>query len=231
MKKISKLCILSSVAISLSSFAFTLRTQEDKLSYTLGNELGTSFHRHGEKLNPTLVSQGLQDGLAGRKAKLSRAQKQQVMLAYQKQMLAKIHAKMKKQAKSNKQLGQQFLANNAKKPGVHTTQSGLEYKIIKTGHGTKPTATDTVSVDYKGALINGTVFDSSYKRGKPAQFPVNQVIKGWTEALEMMPTGSTWMLYIPSNLAYGSQGMPMANIGPDSALVFKVHLISTKHST
>lgn len=230
MKKFAVLSIFLLI-FSQSVLAITLRTQTEKLSYAIGNEMGISFRQHQTKLNPALVMQGLQDGLAGRRPKLSRAQKQQVMLVYQHQMMAKIHKKVTKQAKVDAVKSKTFLAANAKKPGIKTTSSGLQYKVLAQGNGPKPKASDVVKVDYTGMLINGSVFDSSKKHGgKPVTFPVNQVIKGWTEALQMMPVGSTWMLYIPANLAYGSQGMPMAGIGPDAALIFKVHLVGIQHS-
>lgn len=228
MKQALKLIVVSSLVFSVTGFAAPLRTEQDKLSYTIGNELGTSFRQHGESLTPAIVMQGLQDGLSGRKSQLTTEQKQAVMLAYQKKMIAKSENKMADQSKTNQEQGEKFLAENAKKPGVQVTQDGLQYKIIDAGSGAQPSATDTVKVDYEGTLINGTVFDSSYQRGTPAEFPVNQVIPGWTEALQMMKTGATWMLYIPAKLAYGAQGMPMASIGPNSVLVFKVHLISIK---
>ena len=132
-------------------------------------------------------------------------------------------------AQQNKSAGEAFLAENAKKPGVKTTADGLQYKIIHEGSGTPPTATDTVTVNYEGTLIDGTVFDSSYKRGQPATFPVNGVIKGWTEALQLMKPGATWMLYIPAKLAYGKQGAG-SKIGPDETLIFKVDLLSVSKS-
>jgi FKBP-type peptidyl-prolyl cis-trans isomerase FklB len=128
---------------------------------------------------------------------------------------------------NNKINGQAFLAENAKKPGVVTLPDGLQYKVITKGTGTKPTASDVVTVNYAGTLVNGKEFDSSYTRGEPATFPVNGVIAGWTEALQMMPKGSTWMLYIPSSLAYGEQGMPPV-IGPNETLIFKVELLDVK---
>jgi FKBP-type peptidyl-prolyl cis-trans isomerase FklB len=124
----------------------------------------------------------------------------------------------------NKTAGDAFLAANKNKPGVVTLPDGLQYKIIKAGNGPKPTANDTVTVNYAGTLINGTEFDSSYKRGQPATFPVNGVIAGWTEALQLMPVGSTWELYIPSELAYGQNGAPPV-IGPNETLIFKVELL------
>lgn len=130
---------------------------------------------------------------------------------------------------NNQAQGDAFLKANKKKPGVITTEDGLQYKILTAGKGEKPTDTDSVTVDYEGKLINGTVFDSSYQRGQPATFPVNGVIPGWTEALKLMPVGSTWELYIPAQLAYGEQGAP-PSIGPNETLIFKVKLIGINHS-
>ncbi len=132
---------------------------------------------------------------------------------------------MKQAAETNKKEGEAFLAANKTKPGVVTTPSGLQYKILKEGTGPKPTAADKVVCNYKGTLINGTEFDSSYKRGQPATFPVGQVIKGWTEALQLMPVGSKWQLFIPADLAYGERGAGN-DIGPDSTLIFEVELLS-----
>lgn len=223
MKKILNITAVL-VLISSTAHAADLTTQEDKLSYTLGNQIGSSFRQHNQSLNSDVFTQGLQDGLAGRESKLSESEKQAVLLAYQQQMLKQVQAKMKQQGSTNETAGKKFLAANAKKAGVVVTESGLQYRILKQGSGPKPSAQDVVEVDYSGSLINGKVFDSSYQRGQPAQFPVNQVIPGWTEALQLMPVGSTWQLYIPANLAYGTQGMPMAGIGPNAVLLFKVEL-------
>jgi len=130
-------------------------------------------------------------------------------------------------ALQNKKAGQMFLEENQNKPGIQTTSSGLQYKVITEGNGAKPKPTDTVLVDYEGRFINGNVFDSSYQRGEPISFPVNGVIKGWQEALTLMPMGSTWEVYIPSELAYGQRGVPGV-IGPNETLIFKVHLIDIK---
>lgn len=234
MKMILKSVFLSSIflmtPVLAASSSSGLNNDTDKLSYTIGNELGASFKKHNQALNPAAVEQGVADGMNGAPSKLSDQQKQQVMSDYQQRMLAQAQQQNAKAATSDATAGQAFLAANAKKPGVKVTQSGLQYQIITQGAGAKPSAQDVVTVDYEGKLIDGTVFDSSYKRGTPAEFPVNQVIAGWTEALQMMPVGSTWMLYIPGNLAYGAQGMPPAGIGPNAVLVFKVHLISSKSS-
>jgi FKBP-type peptidyl-prolyl cis-trans isomerase FklB len=151
----------------------------------------------------------------------------QVLNDFQKKMMAKRAEEMNKQAQENKAKGDAFLASNKSKPGVVVLPSGLQYKIITAGKGAKPSKEDTVTVDYTGKLINGTVFDSSEKTGKPATFKVTQVIPGWTEALQLMPAGSTWELYIPANLAYGERSVGGA-IGPNETLIFNVHLISVE---
>jgi FKBP-type peptidyl-prolyl cis-trans isomerase FklB len=143
-------------------------------------------------------------------------------------LLSLIFAPLALMADSPSEKGQQFLDENGKKEGVHALPDGLQYKVVKEGEGKKPKATDTVSVHYRGTLIDGTEFDSSYKRGQPAEFPVNGVIKGWTEALQLMPEGSKWMLYIPARLAYGERGTPGGPIGPNETLIFEVELLKVK---
>lgn len=149
-------------------------------------------------------------------------------MGLQKELQEKRQAKMKIQGEKNMKEGEAFLAANAKKEGVKTLPSGLQYKVITEGKGKSPSATDTVSVQYTGKLIDGTVFDSSYKRGQPATFAVNGVIKGWTEALQLMKEGSKWELYVPANLAYGETGTIGGPIGPNAMLVFEVELLSIK---
>jgi FKBP-type peptidyl-prolyl cis-trans isomerase FklB len=226
MKKIFLLLGLASlVCTSYAASSTQLKTQTDKFSYVVGLNLGANFKSQGIQVNPNEVIKGLQDGMSGAKPLLTKAEQQQIMTQYQKMVMAKIQAKNKQEAGTNLAAGQKFLAANAKKSGVKTTKTGLQYKILKRGSGAKPSATDSVTVNYEGKLINGTVFDSSYKRGKPTTFNVNQVIPGWTQALQMMRPGATWMLYIPANLAYGANAMG-STIPANSALIFKVQLIS-----
>jgi FKBP-type peptidyl-prolyl cis-trans isomerase FklB len=151
----------------------------------------------------------------------------ETMTNFRTEMTQKKTAQMKEAGDRNKKEGEKFIADNKKKEGVITTASGLQYKIITKGTGASPKATDTVSVHYKGTLIDGKEFDSSYRRGQPASFPVNGVIKGWTEALQLMKEGSKWQLFIPSELAYGDRGAGR-DIGPNSTLIFDVELISIK---
>jgi FKBP-type peptidyl-prolyl cis-trans isomerase FklB len=150
------------------------------------------------------------------------------LMQLQKEMQEKQQAKAAAEGDANKKEGDAFLAANKTKEGVVTLPSGLQYKILKEGNGPKPTASDSVVCNYKGTLINGTEFDSSYKRGEPATFPVTGVIKGWTEALQLMPVGSKWQLFIPPDLAYGPRGTPGGPIGPNATLIFEVELISIK---
>lgn len=208
-----------------SASPVTLKTQKEKASYALGMSIGSGMHRRGLPVDPALVSRGLRDALSGGKTLLTedemRAALQQLQGQVQQAQEAKVHA----ESEGNRKAGDAFLAANKAKDGVKTLPDGLQYKIIKEGSGPKPTANDTVSVNYRGTLIDGKEFDSSYKRGQPASFPVNGVIKGWTEALQLMPVGSKWELFIPPDLAYGDQP-PDPSIGAGDTLVFEVELLS-----
>lgn len=168
---------------------------------------------------------GMRDGFAGGKTLLTDDEAQAVMTEMQKQMHEQQQAKMAQAAEADKKEGDAFLAANKDKEGVVTLPSGLQYKILTAGTGPKPTTSDSVVCNYRGTLINGTEFDSSYKRGQPATFPVTGVIKGWTEALQLMPVGSKWQLFIPPDLAYGDRGAG-ADIGPGSTLIFEIELLS-----
>ena len=172
----------------------------------------------------SLCSRVSQDALANGKVQLTDDQIKTVMTALQTQVRQKMEAKRLAEVETNKKEGAAFLAANAKKEGVVTLPSGLQYKILTPGTGPKPTATDSVVCNYRGTLLDKTEFDSSYKRGQPATFPVTGVIKGWTEALQLMPVGSKWQLYIPADLAYGERGKPP--IGPNATLVFDLELLS-----
>ena len=205
----------------------TLKTQKDKLSYAIGMNIGAGMKKDGLDIDPAILSQGLKDTLAGGKALMTEAEAQTVMTEFRAAMMKKKQEEALHLSDANKQQGQEFLAANKSKQGVVTLPSGLQYKILKEGTGPKPAATDTVTVNYRGTLINGTEFDSSYARNEPATFGVNQVIKGWTEALQLMPVGSKWQLFIPSELAYGERS-PGAEIGPNSTLIFDVELLSIK---
>ena len=222
------LMTLSTTLLVASTLA-TAQSHSDKdnLSYAMGYRTGQALKAQSIDINTKQFSQGLTAGVTGAKPAVSDADMQQSLMNMQKKMGEKMQQQYAAEAGQNEKAGAEFLAKNAKEAGVVTTASGLQYKIINAGSGESPAATDTVTVNYEGKLINGTVFDSSYKRGQPATFKVNQVIKGWQEALQLMKPGATWMLYIPSNLAYGKMGAPGA-IGPNETLVFKVDLISVK---
>ncbi len=204
-----------------------LTTDMDKLSYSIGSDLGKNFKRQGIEINASIMARGIQDGMSGGTLLLTEQQMKDVLNTFQKNLMAKRTAEFNKKADENKTKGETFLSENKAKPGVVTLTDGLQYKIITAGTGVKPTKDDTVTVEYTGRLINGEVFDSTEKTGKPATFKLSQVIPGWTEALQLMPSGSTWEVYVPSNLAYGQRSVG-GPIGPNETLVFNIHLISVK---
>ena len=199
-----------------------LKDQKDKVSYIVGLDIGNNLKKQSVSVNPKMVAKGIEDGLAGAKPLLTEQEIQETMMAFQKEMMAK----QAEVAKKNKTEGEAFLAENKKKEGVKTLPSGLQYKVMKAGTGKKPKSNDTVTVNYRGTLIDGTEFDSSYKRGQPATFQVSGVIPGWTEALQLMEEGAKWQLFVPSNLAYGERGAAGGMIGPNATLIFEVELIS-----
>ena len=205
-----------------------LTTSKQKASYAIGMNWGTGLHRQAIDVDTAALLQGMKDALAGGKTLLTEDEARTALMQLQKEMQEKQQAKAAQEGEANKKEGDAFLSANKSKEGVVTLPSGLQYKILKEGSGPKPTSTDSVVCNYKGNLINGTEFDSSYKRGEPATFPVTGVIKGWTEALQLMPVGSKWQLFIPSDLAYGPRGTPGGPIGPNSTLVFEVELMSIK---
>jgi FKBP-type peptidyl-prolyl cis-trans isomerase FklB len=203
----------------------TLKTQKDKLSYALGMNLGTNLHKETVDVDPAIVLRGLKDALASGKTLLTEDEARAALTQLQTEVRSKQQEKMKVAGEMNKKDGVEFLAANKSKEGVVILPSGLQYKILTEGTGPKPAASDTVVCNYRGTLISGTEFDSSYKRGQPASFPVNGVIKGWTEALLLMPVGSKWQLFVPSELGYGDRGAG-ADIGPGATLIFEVELLS-----
>jgi FKBP-type peptidyl-prolyl cis-trans isomerase FklB len=205
-----------------------LTTEKDKQSYAIGLNVGKSLHRDDIDIDPKIVLQGLQDAMAGGALLLTDDQIKTVMTDLQSQVRQKQEEKRLALAESNKKDGAAFLAANATKPGVVTLPSGLQYKILTPGTGPKPTAADSVICNYRGTLLDNTEFDSSYKRG-PATFPVTGVIKGWTEALQLMPVGSKWQLFIPADLAYGDRGREP--IQPNATLVFELELMSIAPKT
>ena len=201
-----------------------LETTIEQASYAIGVDIGKDLKGAGVEVKPNLVAKGIMDALAGRKLLLTDAEMRSAVTALQREMTAQREAKRAIAAETNAAEGKAFLTANKGKAGVKTTKSGLQYKVIKAGTGASPKATDQVKTHYEGRLINGKVFDSSYKRGEPATFPVNGVIKGWTEALQLMKIGSQWELYVPAELGYGTRGTG-ADIGPNSTLIFKVELL------
>ena len=204
-----------------------LQTDMDKLSYSIGSDLGKNFKRQGIDINPTVMAKGIQDGMSGGALLLTEQQMKDVLNKFQKDLMAKRTAEFNKKAEENKAKGEAFLTANKTKTGVVALADGLQYKIVKAGTGAKPGKDDTVTVEYTGRLISGEVFDSTEKTGKPATFKLSQVIPGWTEALQLMPAGSTWEVYVPSNLAYGQRSVG-GPIGPNETLIFNIHLISVK---
>ncbi|MFZ5861319.1 MAG: FKBP-type peptidyl-prolyl cis-trans isomerase [Nitrospirota bacterium] len=205
----------------------SLKTDNEKVSYSIGLDIGTNFKRQSVELDAKALAAGINDGLSGAKPALSEDEVRKVLADFQQEIRNRMAAAAQQAADDNKKKGDAFLADNKKQKGVVTLPSGLQYKVVKEGKGAKPKATDTVSVHYRGTLIDGTEFDSSIKRGEPTEFPVNQVIKGWTEALQLMPVGSKWQLFIPSDLAYGGQGAG-PTIGPNATLIFDVELLTIK---
>jgi FKBP-type peptidyl-prolyl cis-trans isomerase len=201
-----------------------LETLAQRAGYAIGQNIGNSLKQTGVEIDLKTFLRGMQDALAGKKLLLSDEDIEKVMMEFGRQEQANRAAQQKLMAEKNTKEGAAFLAANGKKDGVKTTQSGLQYKVTKRGSGLTPKAASRVRVHYEGRLISGKVFDSSFKRGEPAEFPVNGVIKGWTEALQLMKEGDEWELYIPSTLGYGTRGTG-ADIGPNATLIFKVQLI------
>ena len=211
---------------------FTLKTDKDKESYSIGLNIGRSMKKDGVDVDPAVLARGIKDALAGWKTLMTDEEIKTTMTALsaavrkkQEDLRKEQEAKLQAMGAENKTDGEAFLAANKGKDGVVTLPSGLQYKVLTEGTGPKPTAADTVVCNYKGTLINGTEFDSSVKHGGPATFSVGQVIKGWTEALQLMPVGSKWELFVPPDLAYAARSAG-PDIGPNSTLVFEVELLS-----
>ncbi|MBP1636005.1 MAG: FKBP-type peptidyl-prolyl cis-trans isomerase [Acidobacteria bacterium] len=207
--------------------AAELKTEKDKLSYAMGMDLGGQLKKNSVDVDPSVFARGLADALSGGKTLLTEEEAKTVITELQKTMFAKNLAQAKAAGDKNRAEGEAFLAANKSKEGVVTLPSGLQYKIITAGTGPKPTLEQTVVCQYRGTLIDGKEFDSSYKRGQPATFPVKGVIKGWTEALQLMPVGSKWQVFVPSALAYGERGAG-ADIQPGATLIFEIELVAIK---
>jgi FKBP-type peptidyl-prolyl cis-trans isomerase len=210
-----------------SASASLFKDQREKLSYSYGLYYGNSLKRQAIDLDIDVMAKGLKDAMSGAQPLLTETEARTVMMEFQKELRAKEEEKNRQIGEKNKKEGDEFLAANAKKEGVKTLPSGLQYKVVTAGTGPTPKATDSVTTHYKGTLIDGTEFDSSYKRGQPSSFAVTGVIRGWTEALQLMSVGSKWQLFIPSSLAYGERGAGR-NIGPNSTLIFELELLGIK---
>jgi FKBP-type peptidyl-prolyl cis-trans isomerase FklB len=207
--------------------AAELKSPKEKLSYALGMDLGNQLKRQSVEIDPDIFVRGLKDTFLGGKVLMTEEQGRAAIAELQKEIMQKQQAQQAAIGEKNKAEGQAFLAKNKTAEGIFSLPSGLQYKILKAGEGKKPVLDDTVVCNYRGTLINGTEFDSSYKRNDPATFPLKGVIKGWTEALQLMPVGSKWQLFIPAELAYGERGAGGA-VGPNATLIFEVELLSIK---
>lgn len=226
--RIISLCVATAL-FSATAFAAKSSTKgiKNKSSYALGYQFGQNLHGYGADVHVESFTKGFADALAGKKGAMSPEEMQKAVAEFEQSLRSKLEAKKKDQGDANIKEGKSFLEANAKKPGVKVLESGLQYQVITDGKGKSPKATDVVKTHYRGTLINGKEFDSSYSRNQPAEFPVNGVIKGWTEALQLMKEGSKWKLFIPSELAYGAQGAG-PDIGPNATLIFEVELLSVK---
>jgi len=230
MKRRIAMAMCAAVALSgaaVAADAPELKTDKEKLSYSIGMDIGGNLKRGSVEVDPDVLAKGLKDTYGGGKTILTEDEARKTITDFQKTLMAKQAETMHKLGEKNKADGEKFLAENGKKEGVKTLPSGLQYREIAPGNGKSPKAADTVTTHYKGTLIDGTEFDSSYKRGQPATFKVSGVIPGWTEALQLMKEGAKWQLFVPSNLAYGERGAGR-DIGPNATLIFEVELVSVK---
>lgn len=232
MKKIVPVILGCALTVASFSPAFAdtaLKTTKDKVSYAIGLQMGMQLSTLKDKIDLDTIMVGIRDGQSGAEFKLSEEEMRTVMTAFQAEMQAEQQAQAVLVASVNSEEATAFLEKNKTEDGVVTLDSGLQYKIIAKGTGASPTETDTVKVHYRGTLLNGVEFDSSFKRNEPVEFPVNRVIPGWTEALQLMKVGSKWQIFVPSDLAYGERGAG-DSIGPNSLLIFEVELLEIKKS-
>jgi len=214
-------------ALAAAQEAPALKTEKERLSYAMGMDLGKQLRSRSVDIDPAVFAKALEDALSGGKTLLTDAEAKAALAAFQKAIMAKQAAEAKVAGEKNKAGGEAFLAANKGMEGVVTLPSGVQYKILTAGTGKTPTLADTVVCQYRGTLIDGKEFDSSYKRGQPATFPVKGVIKGWTEVLQLMPVGSKWQVVVPASLAYGERGAG-ADIGPNATLIFEIELVAIK---
>ena len=220
----------NTVSMSITNAASgtnVLNDEKARLSYAIGMSMGHNLESQGIEVDADLTARGITDMLYSNTTLLTMEQMQQTLMAFQREFTARQQKKREELAAKNKAEGEAFLATNKNNPDIVTLPDGLQYRVITNGTGAMPTNTDIVTVNYRGTLLNGTEFDSSYKRGQPAKFPVRGVIPGWTEALLKMNVGSRWQLFIPSALAYGERGRP--TIPPNSVLIFDVELLSAEN--
>jgi len=223
MKKVLLTLTLSSLLAAPVMADTTPKTEEDRLSYSLGLIMGQRLQQDFDKLDVDMLAQAIKDTYAGN-LKMTEAEVRETMQAFQQKKMLEQQEAQAKAAEANLKAGQAFLAENGKKKGVMTTESGLQYQVLTAGNGAKPALTDQVKVHYEGKLLSGKVFDSSYQRGEPVTFGLNQVIAGWQEGLQLMSVGSKWKIFIPSDLAYGPGGTG-GPIGPNETLIFEVELL------
>lgn len=223
---ISALVVTGCGSGSGSSGEVSLETRKDSVSYSLGYQNGKFLkQRNMNNVDPEVLKAGLQAALNEQDAQLTSSEMRQVVQSFQQEAQLKAQQQRIEKGKENKEKGEEFLAENLKKEGVKETDSGLQYKVLEKGSGPSPDSTDRVRVNYKGTLIDGTVFDSSYERGEPVTFPLNRVIPGWTEGLQLMKEGAKYKFFIPGNLAYGQNPPPQGPIGPNETLIFEVKLL------
>jgi FKBP-type peptidyl-prolyl cis-trans isomerase len=217
-------CLSALLGNQLIAAETALSSEQDKVSYSIGMDIGHSFRVQNLAITSKLFNQGFNDAVAGKKTLLSDEEAKAVLVSFQQKMLQEREQQNKISGAENLKKGQAFLDENKKRKEIVTLASGLQYRVIKQGTGANPTLADVVKTHYRGTLIDGTEFDSSYKRGEPATFPVQGVIPGWTEALQQMTPGTKWELFIPAGLAYGEQGAGKV-IGPNETLVFEIELL------
>lgn len=203
-------------------------SKTEKISYSIGINIGNGLKRQNVEVEYETLLQGIRDTMSGGETLISEEEVRSTLLAFQRELKAKQAEMRQRKGDENLAKGKAFLASNKNREDVQTTSSGLQYKILEEGSGTSPSPNDTVSVHYTGTLLDGTEFDSSHKRGQPAEFRVNGVIKGWTEALQMMKEGGKWKIWVPSDLAYKERGSPGGNIGPNATLAFEIELLEVK---